>query len=459
MDNKNELCREGDEKRPRYYKRQLLSAEQLSSEQAYQDTSLRRLILGLAGTGVVYGYQVDPKKAKKKQRRKGCIYIGCGLAFDRHGRQLHTKDTWISVKDLAGPRPERPGWYTLRAHYAERRLGPERQHWCEEQDVHWVCEEVVYSLVPRCKGVRHTCPDHCDECISLNQYTCRRLGAVEEDVIPPFEDLRGLCDDPERLCPVDCDSNLNYDPDSPVPIACVKICDISPEGEDCEPEYGFCYKRAKVCRHRKYVYRNDYLHELIRGCHIDLARVWWLSWRRWLVGRRDEVSWDDFRELFDPDHHLGLQIRFSKPVRIKTLHRASVLLQAVRQERFADYWEARRIPIRKIEALDVDEHKCTRTIRLHIEKEWLNNEIFSRRSTLEEGAYIELIIRGSLVRDKCRSMLDGRPMDIRKRKPGQAMPGDDFLAVFKLASRCEADDPDYESYPSKREKSDTNKLA
>ena len=76
--------------------------------------------------------------------------------------------------------------------------------------------------------------------------------------------------------------------------------------------------------------------------------------------------------------------------------------------------------------------------RAHLLDE-LASEIEARHSIFDDGALIELVIRGSLLRDHCGCMLDARPLDIADNKPRQARPGGDFLAVFRLAGRNQSD--------------------
>ncbi|MGC1953626.1 MAG: hypothetical protein WA970_13870, partial [Gammaproteobacteria bacterium] len=85
--------------RPQYRKKQLLTAEQLQQEQHFHAVNLRRVLHGLAGEGVIYGYAICIE-AGIEAGKEGCseeIEIGCGLALDRYGRQLYWNGNSLSM--------------------------------------------------------------------------------------------------------------------------------------------------------------------------------------------------------------------------------------------------------------------------------------------------------------------------------------------------------------------------
>ena len=418
-------------RRPVFRKHQRLTPKRLNRIHDYHATRLRHALLGLAGPGVVYGYAVGTGTERKSKCKKSRIHVDCGLAIDHCGRMLHWPGGRISMGELAGLAPEEAGWYTLSAHYSERRVRSDRR--CYRRGGDWIREGVAFSLEPGCREVPWSCPEHRRRCVSPTDYVCGRLGA-DDVAVPPYKDLKALCADCGELCAVGHDDWL-YDPEG-LPLACVEIYRPEPGRQDAEPALGFAPSEPKICAHRPYVYRNPLLYELIRGCNVDLARVESLSWQDWVVNWGGEVGWDhqvpraDFNKRFKSKE--GFTIRFTRPIRTATLHPASIFLRAVVQERRGDYWEGRRIPC---EPKVLDERDgYARAVRLEFEKDWLRAEVHGKRSTLDFGARIELVVRGSLLRDECGCMLDARPLGFDPEKPGQTMPGDDFVAVFRLAA-------------------------
>ena len=145
-------------RRPHFSPRQLLTSDQLNQQQAFHIDTLRRALHGLAGTGVVYGYSLTIDETGKLKVKNGCIEIGCGLAFDNHGRQLYWPGGWIGFDDLAGERPDSVSEYMLCVHYAEHHAaGSSNSTGCggcdaDGDDVLWVDHGVVFYTQGRMRG-------------------------------------------------------------------------------------------------------------------------------------------------------------------------------------------------------------------------------------------------------------------------------------------------------------------
>ena len=428
--------------RPHFRPGQDLTAEQLNSEQRYHIELLRRALHGLAGTGVVYGYDIkDDPGCTDCQRH---ISIGCGLAFDQHGRQLYWHGGEISIKDMVGDRLQCDGPYTLYAHYAEKHKKSGKRNPCHHNTVEWVKETVVFSLRQGCEEHKDCCPPIDNDCVSLEKYVCDRLTAD-----PCIEH-------PKALCPTDHDDEIWYAAEDGIPLACVELCDF---GEKCEPRYGYEVGKTKGCGHRPFVYRNDLLLDLIRGCHVDLVRVKDISFRDWIDNTWTEpVAWEEFRRRVlkssDEGHHgherhkeeeehhhhhhgnpeEGFTVWFSKPVQAKTIHHNSVFLTAMVREPDSYFEDVLRIPVKHMHL--INEHDdCAEGVQLIFSEDWKRNQIHSDISRFNFKFTVELTVRGSLIRDRNGCMLDGRPLDIQYPMCGQEMPGDDFIVSFRVAQR------------------------
>jgi hypothetical protein len=473
-------------RRPNFAPRQLLTARQLNV--GLEDGLERQRLLNRAlhGHGVVFGYGLEVDDDGVIVLDRGCIELTCGLALDRHGRMLYWQGGRIGMQDIVGKLPECEGSYTLCVHYAERVPQPEGCLPYSSDDTRWRDEGVAFSLKPDCDEADRNCPSHPDgSCITHDDFVCQRTGAVpgsSPGTLPTSDDLDWACTEPGPLCPTD-HGNWGYDPAACVPIACVKICDLTRPGDDgrpgtespaheesqptsyrptpsepdrgkpgddepgqadpsdphhhephCDPKYGFCPSEPEVCKVRPHVYRTPLLYELLNCCDVDLPRVRSVSWSAWLEHGWDAaVPWPEFkrRMLSSTD---GFAIWFTKPIEISTLHPGTIYLAAVYQEPRTDYWMVQRVPLRELRPLRRDGEYAS-GVQLVPEKDWIKAEIRGDRSTLFAGARFEVTVRGQLLRDECGQMLDARPLDIDSAARCQGRPGGDFTSVFRVAPR------------------------
>jgi hypothetical protein len=422
-------------RRPHFTPRQLLTSEQLNREQTFHVASLQRALFALAGPGVVYGFKIghdrpDSSEQTQTQPGKGSLYVGCGLAFDRYGHQLDWCGGWVEVGDLVGNPPDAEGEYTLFVHYAEHRIAGSRTvddcGGCgrDEESVLWIDASVVFTLRKGCDKKEIECYKTREGCADINGYVCER--SMQEQCYKP----------PEDLCPTHCEGEY-YDPHHGIPLACVSIVDLSRDPEHCGHRYDFCGEKVLVCDYRPFVYRNPLLYELIRGDHLNYARVEKLSWQDWIFYNTDwetPISWEDFKNRTEDAD--GFVITFSKPIQAKTLNPGTVILSAVARERRSHYFESRQIPLKVIPR---EEGDYIRTIALKLEDSWRRNEVGDEYSSIDHGVIIELTIRGALIRDECGCMLDARPLGYEQPDHPccQTMPGGDFIALFRVAPKEE----------------------
>jgi hypothetical protein len=415
--------------RPVFKKHQRLTPERLNRLLDHQAARLRYALLGLAGPGVVYGFSIDTRESGSTPCSKGCLFVHCGLAIDRYGRQLFWPGGWIRLEDMAPDPSRKPGMYTLKLHYAEKPAsggngcGP-----CDDGS-EWTREGVTFSLEHGCYPLQPHCPDPCSKCIETRDYVCGRLGGAHEPV-QPMADLRELCAEPGPLCGVGAHDWL-FDPKAGLPLACVEVSDLNAGRAGCDVALGFDANCLATCEHRPHVYRNPLLFELVSGCHVDLARVERVSFQHWLDRRFDDpVPWHEFAKAV---RH-GLSIWFTKPIDNSTLHGASVFVTVIVREQDSFFRDVLRLPMERLKHLDSD-GALSRGVCLEFPRRWVDNQIESQLSRFNFGAAIEITIRGAFLRDACGNMLDARPIGLARDKPGQSMPGDDFVVAFSVAPR------------------------
>lgn len=440
MDHKDDTQNTNWTERPLFRDNQRLTPERLNRVHDHHAARLRMALLGIAGSGVVYGFDIDRDKERICKIKDGRIKIGCGLAIDCHGRQLYWPGGWIDVNKLCGELPTCADKYTLWVHYAERSTDSDGRCGCDEAEAEWVEEGVVFSLRKGCTPVCGVCPDHCCDCNDICDYVCGRTGAGDI-CVPEDKCLNNLCKDPPSLCPARC-SDWFYDDSAGLQLARVEICKLTQGAMGCDPKFGFCLCKPEVCQYRSYVYRNPLLYELIRGCHIDLARVESVNFKNcdglcfkdWMSSSETEpVKW----EAFEKGLTCGFEVHFTKPIKTKTLNKSSLIFTALIQEYESLFLDTLRIPIDTITMLD-EEKGCATCACIQFDKDWLERQIESDKkwpSRFNSGAIIEFTVRGAMLRDKCGCMLDGRPLDMPDDKPGQEMPGDDFIVSFCVAPK------------------------
>lgn len=422
--------------RPTFTPRQMLTAQQLNA--GLDDELKRQRLLNRAvhGYGVVLGLGLVVADSGELDLDRGCLRLTGGLALDRHGRMLVWKGGRIGLDDLVDKPPTAEGHYTLCMHYAARPPVTDDCGHCADDRSGWFQEGVVFTLRSACHRVDRRCAVHPPgACVGHEAYLCRRTGAHPGEnprTVPVSADVDWMLADPGRLSTTGCD-DWSYDPNPEVcvPVACVEIRDLADRtaDPDCEPSLGFGTS-VEVCRVRPFVYRNPLLYELVKGCDVLLPRVQAISWQDWVdLGWRQRIPWADFAERIAD----GLEIRFTRPIKVPTIHHASIFVTALTQEQDTDYWESHQVPIR-FHPVD-EEDDTVRGVRLVPDPEWLAAEVTGRRSSLFGGARFEVTIRGQLLRDACGRMLDARPLDLAAGERGHERPGGDFVSAFRVAHR------------------------
>jgi hypothetical protein len=414
-------------KRPRYFKRQLLTEQLMSTEQAYHRDRRWLLSRAVLGPGVVIGFGIGNADEDGTSGGEGCLGVGPGLALDAHGREIVWPGGTLCPVDIVTPNSPAPGIYTLLAHYAER-PSPEASDPCGIQQPSWICEEVVFTLSHGC------CPDDPCRCPDLDDQDC--LDECSYLCVRQDSDEAAGAAVSRPTTPCRTDDGRWYDPKAGLPLACVEVW--KRDGDDrCDIDWMLRLTEPDPCRVRRHIPRNQQLLELIRGCHIRRPMVTRLSWIESPGLALATMSWEEFVQrcnATDESGDAGFAVHLSQPVRVEGLHPGTVILRAVTQEERTDYWEEGRVPLAEIRPLDADDGYAS-GFQLLFTQDWLYAEVNGTRSTLFGGALIELLVRGAFLRDRCGQMLDARPLDVPRDRPEYTRPGDDFVALVRVQPR------------------------
>jgi hypothetical protein len=339
--------------RNRYFRRKVMTAEDFTREQAYMIGRRRQLNRALYGWGVVYGLGITVDEKHE-------LSIGCGLALDRHGREiivpaLHrigSRELFVRPEGTFDPAraPKlSAGRWLLSAHYAERLTDAVRLAdacGCGEQEWNRICETVVFSLTrvsdaccppyvipcPHDCGCPEPCPE--EECVPGGPaQETPHAAAAPPPPSPSRESEASPSDAPRReplvqrvpveprpervplvppyprgpdwtLCcwsshaEVECDDGHLCEWNG----LCLDPCDAVPLACVTVTEIDKCgcpsFGDPEVCPPRRLVKRNDMLFDLIRGCDLTrIARISWAAWAR----QEQPVPWKVFRSNFhDP---------------------------------------------------------------------------------------------------------------------------------------------------------------
>lgn len=476
--------------RPLFRKDQQLTPARLNRIHEHQAGRLRHALLGIAGPGVIYGYQIKTDNAGKPQCEHGRLYISCGLAIDCFGRQLYWPGGWVKIDELA-EQPDCEGSHVLRVHYAERRTDAGHQCGCAPEEADWIEEGVAFTLRKGSTEPAPVCPTRADDCaaeikstagtaasdsedsalcLSQTDYICQRLGSASGPV-PAEASLTKICEQPGKVCHKGtCD--WLYDADTGLTLADISIKAFAAstgKSTAAVTYWGFDDQAPKVCGVRDHVHRNSLLYELINRCHLDHGRVSAITCKpaggggasahassgdcdieKWLRDSfRMPVEWEKFCQAIER----GIVIHFSTPIDTATLHAASVFMTAVVRDKDTHFQEPWRLPVVAPEKdepgapadpaiiaqqeppKDEEPPKYVTSICLQFDQQWIYNQLKSQLSCFHFGAIIEITVRSAMLRDSCGNMLDGRPLGFAGDTPGQAMPGVDFVAAFCVAPR------------------------
>lgn len=425
-DSKAECCSDLENEagcRNNYFDGKRLSTDSFRVEQRYFLERRRLLNRAIAGWGVVYGFSIALDGGKLK--------IGEGLALDKLGRELlQVGERPVAFNDLliledktSYPAGDEECWL-LSVHYAEKPSGPfpvVDSCRCEHNEWERTCETVRYSLqrIPcddccgefdcelQCKCGKGECCDRYAESRKPKRggchCLCEHLTGLHPGADPgPWKDIDDPC------------GQVRVDLGNGVPLACVKLT-----GE------GYGRSIAAIidaCGPRRLVKRNDLLFDLIRGC--DLTRIVKIGWP-WHRPERP-IEYEDFSKAFGKEagrygHYVTEKfwVRFSRPVREKTVLPDCFAMTAMSSEREGGWRQTFRVPIVGVQ-LSSDGLEA----RMVVDGAWVGDAVRGGYNLFRGSeTYVEIEVRGDFILD-----CNGQAVDAN----GNGTPGGTFLSTFAV---------------------------
>jgi hypothetical protein len=228
---------------------------------------------------------------------------------------------------------------------------------------------------------------------------------------------------------------MRVDLEHGVPLACVTLA-----RDDCQDlTIG---EVLDACGPRRLVKRNDLLFDLIRGC--DLTRISEIGWSKWHRRQTPPVPFPDFSDALGTPGNQQAEyvsrlfwVRFSRPVRVETLLPDCFTMTVMSFDRQDGWWEARRVPIVRIEAYSEpnDPAGHATEARIVVDGRWMEDGVRGRRSLfLGADAWVEIEVRGDFIVDCNGQTVDANALGLSSAPTGNGTPGGTFVSSFRVAA-------------------------
>lgn len=403
-----EICEIPYFERNNYFYGKLMTVRDFFDEQCYFNEKRWLINRAVHGWGVVCGLDVkrklidpeDPNKGYDKKR----VVVTPGLAIDCSGREiLVCEERTVSLK------PEVSECHTTQSEQQQEEqplaicleyldckteaihLPPIACDQKEKCEFNRIRDSFKISVVP-IQELQETpfCPKTIKEREkSLHQYLCDRLR--------PYDD-----------CPKCPDSH------------CVILATVKVNNAD-----NIINGSLDICTHRKLIYSNPLLYDLINCFHGDLPHITEINWE----GLHTEVvKWDKFEALVND----GLIVTFDKVMDEATINRHTFLFVAITVEEPTGYRRLKYIPSSDIKiVIDKEKEETKATFAVEDGEGWRGDEVTGKHSEISSGADFEIILRGGSILSKEGKALDGAFIG-RELPSGNGFQGSDFVSWFSV---------------------------
>ena len=454
------VCAHPEFARVQYHDGDMLTARDLCDEQSYQNEKRWLLNRMITGCGVVCGLDI-------RHTKKGCFEITEGLALDCHGHEILVcgdVDPWqLTTWDIDGYDRKKP-WLKGREYEVCLRYDA-KPHDCGNADDKCGGKKKAKSADRLVDGWRITLrelkprkdtPKHCRD--PLCPLTAMRARGACGETIQKY-----LCDELRKpCCPCAAGCCVVLGTVVVVPWEWGSKKTRPPKqalkqrkGKGNRPRRPGPYEGAlrvlkvRPCKGRQIVYTNQVLRDLVHSYHGDLPRICkinkeWAEWHNqsWVPYKADgeqsneppdAMPWKTLRKCL----RRGFSIYFDRPMNWKTIHRMSFQVAVYSIDGETAQWNREYIPYGWI---TYDKRKRSATFRVldpdtygaYEETDWWHDVIDGKSNCAVQGGWIEITVRGSMIRDRNGQALDGEPLGF---PTGNGTQGGDFVSVFPFKKR------------------------
>ncbi|MES0199839.1 hypothetical protein [Mesorhizobium sp. M0011] len=384
------------------------------------------------------------------------LWVGDGIAFDRHGREVvHARNCSLDASNTfylfldtghwcARDLSKLPkGRYILSVHYAEEKTGgiiQPRFCGCGHPERAYVRETAVFSLreleekkacpcgEPRCPG------DHGKDCVA---------DACKGDVRGPHARLsqwvtdRDVADHDSHL---PCWGKYEIALHQWIELACLTV---QPGDKECDPVKVIIDDASGP---RRLVKNNDLLFDLVRGC--DLTRISGISWEKWHRSAEEPpVPWKAFEAMFEgrastnddsyePPIPTHFEVTFSAPVKSASIRPDIILMRALTTDGGTGWREELRVPILNLDTSPTRNDLSpglTDRFRVEVEFDWWRDEVLQGSSKFKDDEFvIEIEIHGDLIEDCSGLCVDASSRGLQAVPSGNGTPGGTFTSSFSV---------------------------
>lgn len=443
--------------RNNYFYGKLMTARDFTDEQCYLNEKRWLINRMIHGWGVVCGLDVrfESREEKNKyacekvisscEKEEQCnIVIEKGFAIDCCGREiLVCAEQTISLADVEPPThpdAKRPvqgrQTYVICLEYDE----------CRTEQVTLapsICSQSEKNAFNRIRDAFKVRLRHASEVNIPNganaycQLNDQKKETRENSGLKHCHEYQPECEQYEPLHHYLCQKLIEGCPQCD-PCACLVLAEITAEPvDDGGHEYlkdleqkvlpekrrvGKIRLTIDPCTHRRLVYHNKMLFDLIHCYHDDLPHIIHISWRAF-HGKKG-VYWDDFVKHIIVE---GLTVTFDHAMDPATINRHTFFISFKFADRPSGTIVRKFIPVEKIKS--PKKNNCK--FRLQVSKEWIEEEIDASKSELFDGIDVEITLRSSLIYDLNCKALDG-DFICGKLPTGNGVQGGDFVSWFSV---------------------------
>lgn len=400
--------------RNNYFYGKLMTVRDFSAEQCYFNEKRWLVNRMVIGWGVVCGLDVKQKPIDPNDPSKGYdgkkAVVTSGLAIDCCGReilvceeqeiQLIPEESECHKEKKEEQQREQELVICLEYHECKTEPIPLPPIACDQKEkceFNRIRDSFKISVIPLPKQISQPepfCPQTEDEKKkSLHRYLCDRL-------------RKGCpkCPDPQciilAIVTVDKDGNLKG--------------------------------KIDTCSHRKLVYNNPLLYDLINCFHGDLPHVIEINWKK----NGATIPWEDFKSGIYTD---GVKVWFDQKMNGNTINANTFLFMVKMEDPETGNSKYEQVPGSISYNYDAGGSIATFTI----ESAWLEDVYFGYSTIREKGGEFMVVLRGDFIMSVEENGRPAKALDGNfiggKLPSGNGTPGDDFISWFFVGPKTEVE--------------------